>query len=150
MFCEIPKVCLYCMQWLKVQLARLKMRSQVSKNHAAIMNLQIHGLDKPFEIFFFSPRSGTHLPSPTISKNIITDNLIKLIKVKVAKVRIMRFLAPSSYLVEVYLTCSLLTFQASKHAETKPLLDWAASIRNHFWHCVKSCDGDRINLKVSQ
>ena len=48
---------------------------------------------------------------------------------------------------DIYLINALF-FQAAKAKCNEDLTLWAPSIRNHFWHCSKTCDNDMKNLKA--
>jgi hypothetical protein len=39
--------------------------------------------------------------------------------------------------------------QASKLKGCEKLLQWLEPIRNHFWHCAETCEGDVEKLKAS-
>ena len=40
-------------------------------------------------------------------------------------------------------------FQAAKIKGCEKLVQWIEPVRNHFWHCAETCDGDTDTLKVS-
>ena len=39
-------------------------------------------------------------------------------------------------------------FQAAKIKGCEKLAQWIEPVRNHFWHCAETCDGDIEVLKV--
>ena len=39
-------------------------------------------------------------------------------------------------------------FQAAKIKGCEKLSQWVEPVRNHFWHCAETCDGDIELLKV--
>ena len=45
-------------------------------------------------------------------------------------------------------TIYIYIFQVAKKKANQDLLQWIPDIRNHFWHCSKTCNGDEETLKV--
>ena len=41
-----------------------------------------------------------------------------------------------------------IVLQAGKIKGCEKLLQWSEPVRNHFWHCAETCDGDIELLKV--
>lgn len=42
-----------------------------------------------------------------------------------------------------------IVFQAAKIKGCEKLAQWIEPVRNHFWHCAETCDGDVELLKVT-
>ena len=52
------------------------------------------------------------------------------------------------YLFVLMLQIDFLFLKAGKKKGDEIIQAWAASIRNHFWHCSNECGGDLKKMKV--